>query len=316
MNTIAIRTLMMVGAGAMLASPIHAANTKNIMITGYWPPTNEMVRPFSNNVVLNPGGWIGGNWENRGYHIYSYFPTFVPPNCTNCGQGSGDFEVDYQDTSADFWPLVAALDPVAVVTFSRTNPSFVWEVEMNSGNWQFWVNDYTAPFLPTPNPPDNSVPAGHVRQSTLPMQSIVNAVNGAGLGINASIDLSDSGNFLSGYMAYHGMWYQSLHAPANDPTRCVAAGHFHVGPDIPWPTAIEGTKVTLRAVTTQLDSILGAPGGGDVNVDGSVNITDLLGVISAWGVCPAPPIHCPADVTHDGVVNIADLLFVISHWGS
>jgi hypothetical protein len=313
---------MMLLATVALGAPgpggaAHAEFTKNILITGYWPPTNEMVRPFSTNVTLNPGGWIGGNWENRGYNIHAYFPTFANPTCTSCGQGVGDFEVDYQDTSADFWPIVAAVDPVAVVTFSRTNGSFVWQVEMNSVNFLNWTSDFTAPLQPTPTPPDASVPAGTVRQSTLPMQSIVDAVNAAALGITASIDPTDSGAFLSGYMAYHGMWYQSLHAAANDRARCVAAGHIHVGPNIPWTTAHDGTRVTLRTVTDHLDSILAAPGGGDVNVDGVVNIDDLLSVINGWGLCPPPepPIHCPGDLDDNGVVDIDDLLNVINHWG-
>ncbi|MCI0365890.1 MAG: FG-GAP-like repeat-containing protein [Phycisphaerales bacterium] len=50
---------------------------------------------------------------------------------------------------------------------------------------------------------------------------------------------------------------------------------------------------------------------GDVNLDGTVNITDLLGVIAAWGTAdPA------ADTNDDGVVNIIDLLAVISAWGT
>ncbi|MCI0629638.1 MAG: hypothetical protein L0Y44_03170 [Phycisphaerales bacterium] len=56
---------------------------------------------------------------------------------------------------------------------------------------------------------------------------------------------------------------------------------------------------------------------GDINGDYTVNVTDLLAVIAAWGPCPAPPAACPADVAipADGVVNIADLLFVVSNWG-
>ena len=30
-----------------------------IMVTGYWPPTNEMVRHFSQDPDLNPDGWQG-----------------------------------------------------------------------------------------------------------------------------------------------------------------------------------------------------------------------------------------------------------------
>lgn len=54
---------------------------------------------------------------------------------------------------------------------------------------------------------------------------------------------------------------------------------------------------------------------GDVNGDGSVNVADLLAVISSWGACPTPPAACPADVDHSGVVGVADLLMVIGNWG-
>ena len=53
-----------------------AGHTNNILITGYWPPTNEMVRHFSTDPVQNPLGWMGDNWEGRGYNIYSFFPEF------------------------------------------------------------------------------------------------------------------------------------------------------------------------------------------------------------------------------------------------
>ena len=45
-----------------------------ILITGYWPPTNEMIRDFSQNPDLNPTGWIGDDWESRGYDVVSFFP--------------------------------------------------------------------------------------------------------------------------------------------------------------------------------------------------------------------------------------------------
>ena len=297
---------------ASLALPAHAAHTRNILLTGYWPPTNEMVRPFSTNLALNPGGWIGQNWESRGYDVYSYFPTFANPSCSSCGQGSGDFEVDYQDTSADFWPIVAALKPVAIVTCSRTSGNFVWQVELNTHNYGSWTSDYTAPLMPTPNPPDASVPVNFVRQSTLPMQAIVDAVNGASLGITASIDPTNSGNFLSGYMAYHGTWYQSLHAAPADAAQCLAAGHIHVGDTISWPNAHEATKISLREVIEHLDSLLEMP--GDVNLDGVVDVNDLLAVITQWGPCPPQPSGCIADLDDNSTVDVNDLLEVIVNW--
>ncbi len=59
---------------------------------------------------------------------------------------------------------------------------------------------------------------------------------------------------------------------------------------------------------------------GDINIDGAVNVTDLLAVIGAWGACPAAPATCPADITPspcgDGQVNVSDLLAVIGTWGA
>ena len=90
-----------------------------IMVTGYWPPTNEMVRHFSQNIELNPEGWQGENWEGLGYDVISFFPEFDPADCNNCGQGFGNLEVDYQDFSGDFWPIIEEVHPVAIITFSK-----------------------------------------------------------------------------------------------------------------------------------------------------------------------------------------------------
>jgi len=296
-----------------------AAHTKNILITGYWPPSNEAVRPFSNNPVLNPNGWIGENWENRGYNIYAYFPTFTVPTCTNCGAGMGDLMVDYQDTSTDFWPIANGLQPVAVMTFSRSSTLLDWVCEVNQYNRASWAGDYIAPTQPTPSPPDASVPAGFLRLTMLPVEEIAAAVGAANLGVNPVIDWEgDAGGFVSEFIAYHGVWYQSIHAAEDDPAHCAAAGHIHVGRNIPWVTAHEAAKVSLRELLDYVDSVLGGP--GDVNVDGDVNVEDLLAVIGSWGACPSPPFACPGDIAPepdgDGEVNVIDLLAVISFWGT
>ena len=56
------------------------------------------------------------------------------------------------------------------------------------------------------------------------------------------------------------------------------------------------------------------PKTGDVNGDGTVNIDDLVAVITGWGAC-ADPQNCPADVNGSGAVNIDDLVLVITNWG-
>ena len=50
---------------------------------------------------------------------------------------------------------------------------------------------------------------------------------------------------------------------------------------------------------------------GDVDGDGSVDVTDLLSVISAWGPCE----ECDADIDANGYVDVTDLLTIISAWG-
>jgi hypothetical protein len=54
---------------------------------------------------------------------------------------------------------------------------------------------------------------------------------------------------------------------------------------------------------------------GDANIDGTVNVDDVLAVIGAWGACPAAPAFCPIDMDGDGSVDIDDLLLVIGNWG-
>ena len=54
----------------------------------------------------------------------------------------------------------------------------------------------------------------------------------------------------------------------------------------------------------------------DINMDGIVNVNDLLSVINSWGPCAMP---CPADIAPypagDGLVNFQDLLKVLLSWG-
>lgn len=227
-----------------------------IMLTGYWPPTNEMLREFSDDLVQNPGGWIGADWEGRGYDVYSYFPEFDPPDCGQCGQGMGDLEVDYQDTSADFWALADALQPVAVVTFSRGFNDSSWEVEMNQYNRPNWIPDFTPPLQPTPVPPDASVPAWHLRPSNLPAQEIVDAVDMIP-GVDPYICFSGGGGgYLSEFIAYHGVWYRDLHDQPSDPAWAVAGGHVHVGAQLTVGRARAAAKETLRQVMDYVDQVL------------------------------------------------------------
>jgi hypothetical protein len=53
---------------------------------------------------------------------------------------------------------------------------------------------------------------------------------------------------------------------------------------------------------------------GDINMDASVNVLDLLAVINGWGACQPEPAECGADLNDDGSVSVPDLLAVINNW--
>ena len=55
---------------------------------------------------------------------------------------------------------------------------------------------------------------------------------------------------------------------------------------------------------------------GDVNGDGAINVLDLIGLLLAFGDCPAPPADCPADLDGDGEVDFVDLFVLMASLGS
>jgi len=61
----------------------------NVVLMGYWPPTNEMLRPWSTNPEQNPDGWTGENWRGTGYDVYAFFPEF-PPDGDPSNDGIGE----------------------------------------------------------------------------------------------------------------------------------------------------------------------------------------------------------------------------------
>ncbi len=249
-----------------------------ILLTGYWPPTNEAIRPFSQNVLLNPDGWIGENWEESGYDIVSFFPTFNPPDCTECGQGYGELEVDYQDTSEDWWNIVDSHIPVAIITFSRGYINYSWEMEWKYYNWFGWIDDFTPPYQPTPAPPDQESPINFMRFSSLPMTEIVDAVNSADIGLYSYIDYADgAGGYLSEYKGFHGVWYKDL-MEFEEQTPCYLAGHVHVGGLVDWDTAHEAALITVRETIQYIQENILIP--GDVNRDGTINSLDIIMVLS------------------------------------
>jgi len=232
-----------------------AAAQRTIMVTGYWSPTGRMIRHFSQDPELNPDGWAGENWEGTGFDIISYFPD------PDAGY-TGDFEVDYQDTLADFWRITEQLQPVAIVSFGMGNGP--WEIEFNARNITNWVPDDNPPTMPEPNPPDSSVPTGYVRNTNLPAEEIaerVNALNLPGIGTDGAwVDIwGNPGRYLCEYIAYHGFWYQEIHGAPGEPDSCQLAGFTHVAENVPVDSAVLATEETLRVVIEALTQTTPTP---------------------------------------------------------
>ena len=282
-----------------------------IMVTGYWPPTNEMVRHFSQSINLNPEGWQGENWEGLGYDVVSYFPEFNPADCNNCGQGFGDLEVDYQDYSQDFWPIVEEVRPVGIITFSRGFNDLSWELENRLVNRTNWYDDYTAPFLPTPNPPDDSVSSYHVRYNSLPISDIIRAIDVADLGLDPYLDDTNAGLYLSEFSGYHGVWYKESFENNNE-FPCFASGHIHVGAQVDWDIAKEAAEISIRTLIEYVDQLLII--SGDCNVDGEVNILDVVMLSSAIldGIELTESQMLASDLDSNGVLNILDIIAIIN----
>ena len=282
-----------------------------ILVTGYWPPTNEMIRHFSLNEELNPNGWEGNNWESRGYDIISYFPEFSNPDCSSCGQGFGDLEVDYQDTSEDFWPIFQEHNPIGAITFSRGYMDQSWELEYNAYNRTNWYNDFTSPFQPTPNPPDSYETTFFLRNSNLPMNEIVEAIDNLNIGLNPYIDINgDPGHYVSEFMAYHGVWYRDLNQ-FND-ENCISAGHIHVGGYLDWNDAKLATEESIRVLIDYIDSFIYTP--GDLNQDNIIDILDLVTIVNfVLGDTELTDIQIYAgDINEDSIINIQDIIMIIN----
>ena len=283
-----------------------------ILVTGYWPPTNEMIRHFSQNINLNPNGWEGENWENRGYDIVSFFPEFDPPDCLNCGIGYGDLEVDYQDTTEDYWPIVNNVKPLGIITFSRGFNNMSWELEMNTYNRTNWGPDYLLPFLPTPNPPDGDNPINYHRETALPIEQIRDAINELDNGLDAYIDYEGhAGAFLSEFMGFHGIWYKDLHQ-YDDIEPCFSAGHIHVGSQVPIELARQGTEESIRVLINYLNQFIYII--GDVNSDELIDILDIILLVnSIMGIIELTPLQfLSADLNQNGLINVLDIIQLVN----
>lgn len=262
-----------------------------VMLTGYWAPTSEMIMRFSPDSSLNPGGWIGENWEGYGYDVYAFFPAF--------DTRTREFEVDYQNTWHDFWARTDEFHPEIIISFGATDGG-PWEIEYRARNRSSWTADEIAPFYPTPNPPDSTIAAWSYRYNTLPMSYIQHAVDNQ-TSADAWIDTyGDPGDYLCNYIAYLGMWYHDQHVDESDEHWCRAAGFIHVNQDMPLSTATDAAEVTLRSTLEYYANI--------ADLAGSVSSTEPLEncTITLQG---EDDLSYETEISEDGAILLEDVLF-------
>jgi hypothetical protein len=228
-------------------SKINLSKNKlpSIVLIGYWPPTNEMLREFSNNKIQNINGWLGENWRGLGYNIYSYFPEFPD----NLGIGSGDFQVDYQSTSKDFWNIVPRHRPAAVLSFGRSGNGNIWEIEMLTRNLKRWQSDYLIPLRPIPSPPQRGYGDNKERISTYPAENILESLQSQFTAINSYQDKTGAGSFLCEYLGYHISWYQAL-----NPNTMKFGAHTHIGGSSKLQDLKGALKVSLESLIQSIKS--------------------------------------------------------------
>lgn len=267
-----------VGLVACIGFSVNA-QAGSIVLVGYWPPSNEMLRPFSTNPDQNPDGWVGQNWNGLGHDVHAFFPQFPPDgNPFNDSFGSpgfigsleSDFRVDYQDTSTDFWSVMDLLDPIGVLTFSWGDDDDRWEIERVEGGHAGgstapfdWIEDGNDELYPTQDSIDprswdaiSTYRDGNQLQSRLPIDNIVAATSALELG-NVFIDeTGTSGNYLSGFLALHGLYY-NLHNNSN-----LAAGHIHVGSGLSVDHARSLTEATLKETLFYINNPSPVPESG------------------------------------------------------
>jgi hypothetical protein len=151
------------------------------------------------------------------------------------------------------------LDPLGIITFSWGDFDNRWEIELVDGGHfggstpEFdWITDDDGELRPTQDSIDprswdaiSTYRNGNQLQSQLPIANIVAATSGYEFA-NVFIDeTGTSGNYLSGFLGLHGLYYNSLHNDPNDPFRNIAAGHIHVGSALSVEDARLLTEATL-----------------------------------------------------------------------
>ena len=126
-------------------------------------------------------------------------------------------------------------------------------------------------------------------------------------GGNVNIDINGDFRNVNNFIDLDGLTIGGVHVRVpyggfgDDCGKLELGGHVKVlaiGGQECWIDCLEGDVIT-------------AP-NGDANNDGSVNVQDLLELLTQWGSCSG---GCTADFNGDQSVNVMDLLIMLEYWG-
>ena len=175
------------------------------------------------------------------------------------GSEDSDLQVDYQDTSADFWRIVDELQPQILITHSRGG-GIGWELEAVEGGHGSgaedpsldWISDahgaVTVPSEGTVDPRSWQAITTYrdvQASSLLPLEAIRDGVDALGLTSVAIDETQTSGRFLSGFLGLHGIVY------AEQTPHAILGGHIHVGLAVPTDDARTMVETTLEIVLAE-----------------------------------------------------------------
>lgn len=86
--------------------------------------------------------------------------------------------------------------------------------------------------------------------------------------------------------------------------------------DLGWPWGTVTVQIIEGTINANLDiQEVFNPCYADVDGSGTVDVTDLLTLISNWGECSDCTEEIPGDVNYDDVVDVTDLLMIVGTWG-
>ena len=123
-------------------------------------------------------------------------------------------------------------------------------------------------------------------------------------GCNVNIDINGDFRNVANFIDLDGMTIGgvTVHVPTgglgNDCGKTGRVDVLAIGGQECWIDCLEGDVAT----TPQ----------GDANNDGSVNVQDLLELLSQWGQCSG---DCSADFNGDQMVDVTDILTMLANWG-